>query len=336
MWKRILLTLLLVIVGLAAGGLAYLYFRKPAMALPAAIKVEMTPERIARGRVLFQTIADCDGCHSERDFTRVGGPVVTSGRGRGTVLSSIMNGLPGTVVAPNITPDPETGIGSWTDGEKIRAIRDGVDRDDRALFPMMPYSGYRNMSDEDVQSVVAYLNSLPPIRNPLPRTKLNFPVNLFIKSVPQPAGVVPAADRSDKAKYGQYLVAIGGCADCHTPTRKGQPIPEKELAGGQVFATTMGTVVSANITPDIETGIGKWSEEFFLKKFYDYKEYAAGGAPKAAGPEAFTLMPWLGFSQLPPEDLAAVYAWLRTAKPVHNSVETHPGAPKKTAQASAR
>jgi mono/diheme cytochrome c family protein len=332
MWKKILLVILLLIVGLPACGLAYLYLRNPARVPPSAIKVAMTPERIARGKFIFQNLSDCDGCHSERDFARVGGPVVESGRGRGNVMSGLLNGLPGTVVAPNITPDPETGIGNWTDGEKIRAIREGVDRDGRALFPLMPYTGYRNLSDEDVESLVAYLNSLSPVKNPLPRTQLDFPVFLFIKGVPQPAGRVPSPDRSDKLKYGQYLVSLGGCMDCHTPAEKGQPIPGKELAGGQLFATTVGRVVSANITPDLETGIGKWSEEYFLKKFYDYKEYAAGAAPKAVGPGAFTLMPWLAFSQLPPEDLGAVYAFLRTIKPVHNPVETHPDAPNLTAK----
>ena len=90
------------------------------------------------------------------------------------------------------------------------------------------------------------------------------------------------------------------------------------------MATSAGTVVSANITPDTETGIGKWSEEFFLKKFYDYRDYIEHGPPRIAGPRSFTLMPWLGFAQLPPEDLAAIYTWLKTLKPVHNAVETHP------------
>lgn len=325
MWKKIILIVLLVIVGVPAAAIAYLYLRKPAQAPPSATKVAMTPERIARGKMIFQNIADCDGCHSQRDFSRVDGPVVESGRGRGNVMSALLTGLPGTVVAPNITPHPETGIGNWTDGEKIRAIRDGVNRDGRALFPMMPYEGYRKMSDEDVEAVVAYLNSLPPVKNPLPKTQLAFPVNLLIKGAPQPAGSVPPPDHTDKVKHGEYLVTIGGCGDCHTPLDKGQPVPGKFLAGGQVFAATIGTVVTANITPDIETGIGKWSEEFFLKKFYDYKEYAANGPPKMPGPEAFTLMPWLGLCQLPPEDLGAIYAYLRTMKPVHNPVETHPG-----------
>lgn len=328
MWKKVLLTILLGVVLLIAGGAAFLYLHQPAQAPPSAIKVAMTPERIARGKYIFENLSDCDGCHSQRDFSRVGGPVVISGRGRGNDLSSLIKGLPGTVVAPNITPDPETGLGKWTDGEKIRAIRDGVDNTGRALFPMMPYPDYRKMSDADVESVVAYMNSLPPVKNALAVTKLDFPVGLFIKFVPVPAGSVAPPDRADRLKYGEYLVTVGGCADCHTPIEKGQPVIAKTLAGGRVFETTFGTVVSGNITPDLETGIGKWSEEFFEKKFYDFREYAASGPPPLPGPQAFTLMPWLGLSQLPPEDLSAIYTWLRSVKPVYNPVETHPGAPK--------
>jgi len=330
MWKKILLAAVVLIIGVPAAGLAYLYLRKPAQVPALSITVAMTPERIARGKFIFTTIADCDGCHSQRDFSRVGGPVVESGRGQGNVLSALMPDLPGTVVAGNITPDPETGIGKWTDGEKIRAIRDGVNREGRALFPMMPYQGFSHMSDDDVQSVVAFMNSLPPVRNLLPQTQLAFPVSLLIKGAPKPAGSVAAPDLSDKTKRGEYLVALGGCGDCHTPLDKGQPIAGKEFAGGQRFAFTLGTVFTANITPDSETGIGKWSEEYFLKKFYDYKEYAAGAAPKLSGPESFTIMPWLSYSHLAPDDLGAVYQFLRTVKAVRNAVETHPGAPKKT------
>jgi hypothetical protein len=324
MLKKVLLILLALVVMVPAGGLSYLYVRKPAQASPSSRKVPMTPERIARGKFLFEIIADCDGCHSQRDFTRFNGPVVETGRGRGNVLSSTIQGLPGTVVAPNITPDPETGIGTWTDGEKIRAIREGVDKNGRALFPMMPYTHYRSMSDEDVEALVAYLDVLPPAHNPLPQTELSFPVNLMIKFTPQPAGSVAVPLRGDRAKYGEYLVTIGGCSDCHTPAEKGQPVPGMDFAGGRVFASSFGTVVTANITPDVETGIGKWSEEFFLKKFYDYKTYVEHGPPQVSGPEQFTLMPWLRLSQLSPEDLGAIYTFLRTVKPVHHAEETHP------------
>lgn len=328
MLKKIILILLAIVIVAAAGGAGFLYLHQPAQVAPSSIKVPMTPERISRGKYIFENLADCDGCHSQRDFTKVGGPVVQSGRGRGNELSAIVKGLPGTVVAPNITPDPETGIGKWTDGEKIRAIRDGVDNTGRALFPMMPYPSFRKMSDDDVQSVVAYMNTLAPLRNSLPVTKLDFPVGLFIKFVPEPAGNVPPPERTDRVKYGEYLVTMGGCGDCHTPLEKGQPVAAKAFAGGRVFDTSMGTVFSANITPDLETGIGKWSEDFFRKKFYDYREYAASGPPPLPGPQAFTLMPWLSLSQLPPDELDAMYAWLRTVKPVRNYVDIHPGAPK--------
>src|SRR5690349_16754136 len=265
MLKRILLIVLALVILVPGIGLAYLYFRQPASAPPSDIKVSMTPERIARGKYIFEGIADCDGCHSQRDFTRVIGPVVPEGRGRGNVLSEWIPALPGRVVASNITPDRETGIGQWTDGEKIRAIREGIGRDGRALFPMMNYEGFRHMSDDDVQSLVAYLNSLAPVRHSLPPTQLDFPVNLLIKGAPKPTPSVAAPNPSDRLKYGEYLVAIGGCISCHTPEEKGAPAPGKEYGGGQKFeAPAYGTVYSANITPDLETGIGKWSEQFFV------------------------------------------------------------------------
>ena len=324
MWKKIVLGILAVVILVPGAALSYLYLRKPAELPASPIKVAMTPERIARGKYIFEHLADCDGCHSQRDLTRFDGPVIPAGRGRGAVLSELLPDLPGRVVAPNITPDVETGIGAWTDGEKIRAIRDGVSRDGRALFPMMGYQGYRHMSDEDVESLVAYMNTLAPVRNPLPRTAVAFPINLLIKGAPQPAGSVPPPDRSDRVKYGEYLVAIASCESCHTIEERGHHDPAKRFAGGQKFESpALGTVFTANITPDIDTGIGKWSEEFFLKKFYDYKEYAASGPPKMTGRDQFTVMPWLTFSQMAPEDLSAIYAYLRTVKPVHNAVETH-------------
>ena len=85
-------------------------------------------------------------------------------------------GFPGNISAPNLTPDPETGSGRWTDDQIARAIREGVKHDDTILFPMMPYGEYKTLSDEDLASVVVYLRSIPPVRNPLPRdTASTFP-----------------------------------------------------------------------------------------------------------------------------------------------------------------
>src|SRR6185503_4856492 len=102
MWKKIVVAVVAILLLVAGGGLGYLYFRKPAMALPPAIHVEMTPERIARGKYLFERVMDCDNCHSEHDESRFGRPVVEAGRGKGFVFPAEL-GLPGTVVASNIT-----------------------------------------------------------------------------------------------------------------------------------------------------------------------------------------------------------------------------------------
>src|SRR3954467_12524654 len=173
----------------AVAGASYFVFREPTTAPPLDIKVEMTPERIARGKYIF-TLSDCNGCHSGRDFSRFDGPVIESQRGQGVEFPKEM-GLPGRIASRNITMDVETGIGGWTDGEKIRAIREGISRDGSMLFPMMPYARFRNMSDEDVQSLVAYLNTLPPVKHKVEPSQVAFPVSMLVKSVPQPAGSVP-------------------------------------------------------------------------------------------------------------------------------------------------
>jgi mono/diheme cytochrome c family protein len=304
---------LLVSLSVATVAVGYLYVRKPAMAAPSAIRVEATAVRLARGKYLF-TLADCDACHSQRDFSRFGGPVVNGGRGIGTVFPDSM-GLPGRVAPPNITPDQETGIGAWTDGEKIRAIREGIGRDGHVLFPMMPYTSFRHMSDEDVYSLVAYLNSLQPVKHRVPRTMIQFPVSLLIKDTPRPTPSVAAPDRSDARQYGRYLVTVAGCMECHTA----------KLSGGKTFRMAPDVVVvSANISPDPDTGIGKWSEQDFLDRFYQYREYVQNGSPLAS-PQSFTVMPWLNFCQLSAEDLRAVYAFLRSQPPRYQVVDTHPG-----------
>lgn len=307
---------------LALGAALYLLFRKPATAAASGIKVEITPVRLERGKYLFEVLADCDGCHSPRDFMKFAGPVIPGLRGQGQVMPPEL-GLPGNVVAPNITPDMETGIGSWTDGEKIRAIREGISKDGRALFPLMPYQNYRSMSDEDVYSLVAYLNTLPPKKNPLPRTKLNFPVNVLIKGAPQPAGSVPEPDRNNRVEYGKYLVIVGVCINCHTQADKNELNKDMLFAGGREFRIGPYLVNSANITPDPETGIGAWSEERFVAKFNGFRSFAESSAPKASQ-ASFTLMPWISLSRLDEDDLRAIYAYLRTVPARRNAVIVHP------------
>jgi hypothetical protein len=124
-------------------------------------------------------------------------------------------------------------------------------------------------------------------------------------------------------EYGAYLAALAGCGGCHSPAENGTPIAGKEFAGGEVFRYQGMTAVSANITPDKDTGIGVMDEEEFIERFHQYKKYLGESAPEMT-PENFTLMPWLSFAQMSREELSAIYKYLRTLKPVSNAVETHP------------
>ncbi len=133
-----------------------------------------------------------------------------------------------------------------------RAIREGIGHDGRALFPEMPYTHFREMSDEDLASVVVYLRSLPPVHHELPATEIIFPVKYLIRSVPEPVSS-PVPDVTADAgpvKYGDHLVSMAGCGDCHTPAIQGQTEAGMDFAGGQPFPGPWPMVASANITPD--------------------------------------------------------------------------------------
>ena len=299
----------------------------PKIAPPANIVVDKSPARIERGRYLYVNLGDCDSCHSQRDYTRLYSPMGASGSG--SVVP--YEGLPGRIVASNITPDPETGIGTWTDGEKIRAIREGISKDGRALYPSMPYANYRYMSDEDVQSLVAYMDTLPAIRNPLPKTELSPAALKSIQGVPRPVdGPVPSPDPSNQASWGEYLVTIASCEECHTPKNGDRPDAGRRFAGGQTFATSFGKVIAANITPDKATGIGDWDYARFRDRLRIYsKDYSSPAQLPKIGPDQFTVMHYIAYSGLMDSDIAAVFTYLHTRTPVVQSVVPHPGSPSK-------
>ena len=322
--KLTVLALLLAAIVITVGTLVA--FRGPKVNPPPHITIDRTAARIERGQYLF-TLMDCGGCHSERDFSKYLAPELPGRRGVGVILPPEL-GLPGKIVTSNITPDRTTGIGEWTDGEIVRAIREGISRNGRALFPMMPYQSYRNLSDEDVFSLVAYLRSLPAVRNSLPKTQINFPVSFLIQSAPQPVEKVPCVDAADQLAYGKYLVTIVGCADCHTQKDKGAPVEGMEFAGGFAFRLPGNlSVSSANITPHPETGIGSWSEDRFVSKFAGFRSLKPESLPPAVQGN-FTMMPWWNLRQTDDKDLRAIYAYLRTLKPVANKVDPHAPAPQ--------
>lgn len=266
---------------------------------------EATPARLARGEYLVNAVAGCYGCHSQYDMKAEGEPKRTSRPGAGTVF---INSGKFRVVASNITPDRETGIGGWTDDALARAIREGVDPKGRALFPIMPYGGLREMSDEDLASVIVYLRSQPAVRNPLPDTHIPFPVSRLINAAPQPVESVPHPDLSDAVKRGRYLVTIADCAGCHTPKNQmGQPVPGLELAGGM----TMEGAAAANITPDA-SGISYYDEALFLQAMKTGHVKARKLSP---------VMPWWFYRSMTDDDLKSVFAYLETLKPARHRVD---------------
>ena len=271
---------------------------------------ERTPERLERGRYLVTSVTGCLFCHAEVDWQARGFTARAGTEGSGRSWAD--EGIPWLTV-PNITPDPATGAGRWTDDQLARAIREGIGYDGRALFPLMPYLQYKYMSDEDLASVVAYIRSLPPVRKPLPRSQVPFPVNRFINAVPEAlTAPVPEPDRSNPVAYGDYLVRIGVCRDCHsTADANGQAVPGMEFAGGTVLPGPYGEIASSNITQDA-SGIPYYTEELFI-------EMMRTGMVKAR--KIHDRMPYVGYGQQTDDDLKAMFAYVKTIAPVRHRVD---------------
>jgi len=271
---------------------------------------QRTPQRLERGRYIATALSGCLYCHSHHDWAAPGTPIVPGTEGAGEIQPE--TDLPGRIVAPNLTPDPETGAGNWTDDQLARSIREGIGHDGRALFPMMPYTHYREMSDEDVASVVVYLRSLPAVLHELPKTEVIFPVKYLIRGVPEPLiSPVGEEDTSDAIKHGSHLVNLAGCSDCHTLRAKGKNLPGMEFAGGAIFSGPWGNVASANLTPDA-TGIPYYDEALFLQVIH---------SGHVGGRQLSAIMPVMVYRNLTDSDLKAMFAYLRTLKPVKHRVD---------------
>ncbi len=323
---KVLGAVLLGVVALAVVGVLYLSLRKPAQRPAATETIEATPERLARGRYLVHHVSICFDCHSER-ILKYGLPFKPGREGVGGFVWDQKSSFPGVLGAPNLTPDKETGLGNWSDGEILRAIREGVDRHGNALFPIMPYGHFRSMGDDDAKAIVAYLKTLRPQRYEKPKKRLDVPLNFVEKFVPEPlAGPVAAPDPNDHLAYGKYLTTIAACSDCHTPKDdKGKPLPGMDYAGGFEMHTPFFRVVTANITPHPSTYVGRSSRDEFIGRFKAFEHVDATNAP-AAQPGRHTLMPWLAYSGMSEADLGAIYDYLKTVTPVANQVNSFPDA----------
>ncbi len=282
-----------------------------------AVNFERTAKRLARGKYIVEGPAHCFACHSEID--RKSRPLrsVAGKKGGGRVDPPTAT-RPFQLVRPNISPDRETGAGTWTDEQFARAIRQGIGHDGRTLYIRMPYKYFHSMSDEDLASVVVYVRSIPPVRNKLPKQALPAEVAAKLHSLPPP-DPVPPPDSSDPVKRGAYLVNLAQCAGCHSPSKGEERIPGLEFSGGNVFTAFSGravasgnlTIASANLTSD-PSGIPYYDEALFIKTM---RAGAVGGVR-----ELDTVMPWSFFRLMTDADLKDVLAFLRSLKPVIHRV----------------
>lgn len=312
---RLALILIVSIVCLAGAALAYLFLALPKVSVPSSVKVVATPEKIARGEYLARHVAGCVVCHGTRDWSRFSGPSQPGTEGGSRVFDIGIASLH----ASNITP---AGIGEWTDGELIRAITEGVSRDGRPLFPLMPYDNFRTMAPDDLEAIVAYVRSLKPIAiaPPAPETTIKFPLNLIVRTIPGPAEPAPRPDPiSDRIAYGKYVTTMASCGHCHTPREGDDSVKERPFAGGNPFDLPGGRVqFSANITPDQRTGIGTWTEAQFIDRFKINAQLDDETLKEQSGHR--TEMPWRDYSFMTREDLSAIYLYLRTVPAVTNDV----------------
>jgi mono/diheme cytochrome c family protein len=285
-----LLTAALLILGLVGFYKLNQHFDNPV----EEVAVAGTPEQIARGERLAH---NCVSCHTP------GAELPLSGTNFGAKFDFPPLGV---MYAPNLTPSGN--IADWTDGEVIRAIREGVDKDGHSLL-VMPSADFRNMSDEDVQAVVAYLRSQPATGEPTPDTHFNVLGAIFtnlvdFRTAQQPVGHVTAPPAGQTAEYGKYLVDINGCRDCHG----------SQLAG-RIDNGQPGPPAGPNLTQIIP----QWTEADFMTFFN------SGTMPDGTQVPTLTLksgfseprMPWPTVRAASTDDeLEAIYMYLHSLPPL--------------------
>lgn len=255
---------------------------------------------IERGSYLVNGLLTCGNCHTPR------------GPGGVWDMSKQLSGGPQTwdevtfkVKGANVTPDPETGIGKWSDADIKRALLTGVRPNGTQIAPLMPYGFYKVFTPADIDAVVAYLKSVPAVNNAVER-----PVYKAAMHVDTPPGADKAmsqADMDDPVKRGFYLATIGHCMECHSPVVNDVHDYAQLGKGGQPFKGPWGVTVSRNITSHATAGLGAWSDAEI--KAAITKGLRRDGT-KLKPPMAFAL-----YATMTDQDLSAIVAYLRTVPP---------------------
>ncbi|MEX2591780.1 MAG: cytochrome C [Anditalea sp.] len=314
--KRILLILISLLLLLVVSALVYVKFAIPNIPLKE-ISLTNAPDRIANGKYLANSVLVCMDCHSTRDWTRFSAPLVDGTLGKGGELFDQKMGFPGMYISKNITP---FNLANWSDAEVFRAITSGVKKDGNAIFPVMPYSYYGKMDEEDIKDVIAYLRTLEPIDYSPEESSSEFPMSLIINTIPQSSTFTKKPAKEVSVEYGKYMVNAAACVECHTPFNGKELEMDKAFSGGREFQLPGGLLVSRNITPHAETGIGNWTKEDFVARFKAF-DMENGYEPPAVDLSAFnTIMPWTMYASMDEIDLEAIYTYLYSLDGIENRV----------------
>ncbi|TCT02746.1 c-type cytochrome [Paralcaligenes ureilyticus] len=254
---------------------------------------------LMRGKYLMEGVVACANCHIARDDK--GQPLFDKGLSGGMFFDDAAF----KAYAPNITPDPETGIGKWTDAQLAKAIREGIRPDGTLIGPPMPVPFYRNLSDSDLAAIIAYLKAQPAIKHQVKKSSYNIPLP---PNYGPPVAHVDLPATTNTLKYGEYLANIGHCMDCHTPrNNKGMLVTARLGAGGQVIKWPAGgEAVTPNLTPD-ESGLKSWSDAQIARAIRD-------GVDKS-GTHLKRIMAFDWYQNIDDSDMKALITYLRSLKP---------------------
>jgi cytochrome c553 len=282
-------------------------------------------QTLARGRYLAESVALCAQCHSAPDDEIYGRPPARSdyagidcpvwGENENPRGKDSADFVTSKLCEPNITPDPETGIGGWSEADIIRAFREGLRPDDAPLHPNM-WLNLHALSDEDADAIAAYVLTLPAVVHEQPgrgRVLSQRIHTAALRSLPPSPAKSP--DRSDAVAYGKYLTDIGRCRYCHTPNdapgqeRKGAAFTggARYWVGGR-YLPGARVIVTPNLTPHAE-GIGTLSRADFIALF----RARGGGLPATLATN--TVMPWVAFAGMTDQDLGAIWSYLQSLPP---------------------
>jgi mono/diheme cytochrome c family protein len=295
-WIGIVLGALLVIIVLVAAGLAVYaqasfkptYADRPLYPITA----DTSPEGATRGKYLMEDAMLCaEACHSINETMPFAGGFEAINEGPISVVFA----------PPNLTSDEATGLGSWTDAEIARAIREGVDKDGVGLIVMPSYT-YRALSDEDVAAVVGYLRGVEPVHNEVPPMSGNIVAKIMValgafgpSPVGEPISEAQTAPEPGTVDYGAYMVSLGACRDCHG----------EDLAGGPLPFAAPGDVMAANLTPAGD--LSGWTEGQFI-----------AAVTAGIGEGGRTLDEEMPRYRMTEEDLRAIFAYLQTIPAVQS------------------